>query len=253
MKRDDFLFRAGTANFILFLVALALTFVDDRTILGIDPWIKPAKFFVSIAIYLWTLALLMPLVERRGAVRFVPMTITVVMIGEMVGIVTQSIRGVPSHFNVRTGVDSMVFSLMGMLILINTIAVLVLLAAFFRAHRVADRALLWAIRLGLFVFTLGGLEAVFMLVRGSHTVGAPDGGPGLPLVNWSTQHGDLRIAHFLGLHALQLLPLAALVLARWGWPERRRVAAVFVFAIVYFGVVAALVAYAMAKRPLISL
>ena len=45
--------------------------------------------------------------------------------------------------------------------------------------------------------------------RMSHTIGGPDGGNGLPVVNWSRQYGDPRIAHFIGIHALQVLPVLA--------------------------------------------
>lgn len=45
-------------------------------------------------------------------------------------------------------------------------------------------------------------------------MGAPDGGPGLPVTDWSADHGDLRIAHFVGMHGLQILPLLAWWLAR---------------------------------------
>ena len=66
---------------------------------------------------------------------------------------------------------------------------------------------LWGVRLGLAVFVVGSLLGFVLVANQGHSVPGPDGGPGLPFVNWSLDRGDLRIAHFIGLHALQALPL----------------------------------------------
>jgi hypothetical protein len=97
--------------------------------------------------------------------------------------------------------------------------------------------------------------AVLMLDGHAHTVGAAVGLPGLPFVNGSLAHGDPRVAHFLGIDAQQLVPLAAAALSRWrpGWPAGRRAGAVAAFAGACAGVVALRAAPALAGRPLLAL
>ena len=72
-----------------------------------------------------------------------------------------------------------------------------------------------------------------MAISGAHTVGAVDGGPGLPGTGWSVEHGDLRVPHFMGLHALQALPLFAWLLQRRGWRTASLVRAVQTIAASY--------------------
>src|SRR5689334_21611153 len=108
------------------VIVLLLSIGDSRLILGINPWIKPAKFLVSITIFLWTVAWFMPETEnrprRRGLVRWV---IGPAMAIEMICIITQVIRGTTSHFHVATAFDGMIFGIMGNTILLNTIAMAV--------------------------------------------------------------------------------------------------------------------------------
>ena len=93
-----------------------------------------------------------------------------------------------------------------------------------------------------------------MVANGAHSISVPDGGPGLPYVNWSTEGGDLRVAHAMGLHALQVIPLFAFVLGR-GWPglrQRLQLTMVCGFATIYMTAGVALFAQAMAGRPIVE-
>ena len=255
-RRNRVLALLGWLHLAVFAALLLIAPFDTRTILGLNPWVKPAKFLVSITIYVWTLAWFTRYVSaHRRSVRLVSWGTALVFVGEMVCIIMQAARGTTSHFNIKSPFDAAVFSVMGLLIAVNTLLVLVTLLLFISPTERPAPAYLWGIRLGLLLFFLGSLEGVAIVMNGSHTVGASDGGPGLPFVNWSTRAGDLRVAHFLAFHALQLLPLAGFLLSRYksDWPRRRQVACVTALAVLYAALVSLIFRQAMGGRPLLNL
>lgn len=252
-RRSPMLTVTGWIHWILAAVLGILWQLDSRTILGINPWIKPLKFSISIAIYVWTLGWYLGyLLHRTRAVAIISWGVSMCMLVEISGIAMQAARGVPSHFNVATAFDATVFSVMGATIGINSMLVLWTFILFFAASFELPAAYLWGIRFGLLVFLLASAEGVLMVAHGSHTVGAPDGGPGLPLVNWSREHGDLRVMHFAGMHALQILPLAGYWLTGWRRPETMQVACTVVLFLAYVGAMAVLFWIAWQGRPVLA-
>lgn len=252
-RRDALLARVAWLHAGLALVFLAAMPLDERSVLGADPWLKPFKFAVSIAIYLFSLAWLVGY-ARAGAPRVVALVsrgAVLAMLVEIACISLQALRGVPSHFNHATAFDDGVFGLMGLMIALNTLLLTLLLAVFLLRPPDLQAPELLGIRCGIVLMLLASGVGGLMVRHDAHSVGGVDGGPGLPLVGWSVEHGDLRPAHALGLHALQVLPLAGWWAGRRRAPpgERGPTLGVAAFALAYAAAFAGLVLQALAGRP----
>ncbi|MEC3920247.1 hypothetical protein [Nocardia sp. CDC160] len=214
----------AAATSLLFLGCVTGLMIDHRVLTGLPIWAKPAKFSLSIVVYAITWAWLIAQLRRShriawwfGTVAAAGLTIEIIII------VAQVVRGTTSHFNRTTTLNSTLWDIMGQSIIVVWLATLGVAILLIR-NPVADQTRNRAVLLGSWVSVLGMALGILMifptkaqqrthsLIRGAHTVGASDGGPGLPLVGWSTIGGDLRIPHFVGMHALQVIPLIAIML-----------------------------------------
>jgi hypothetical protein len=256
------------------LFALAIPFalglwLDPRVITGAPAWLKPLKFAVSTGLYSLTLAWVFTHLPAWHRTRRVVGAATIAAMFIEVGLIAmQAARGTTSHFNTATPFDRAVFAVMGLVIATQTVISIAVAVALWR-QRFADRALGWALRLGLVITILGASTGGLMVTptaaqraeikatgvmrrSGAHTVGGVDGGPGLPVTGWSTQHGDVRVPHFVGLHAWQVLPMfVVLALGRFG--ERRRVQITIAAAAAYGLLFVALLVQALRGLPVIPL
>lgn len=257
---------------ILFVVTLILSIADIRMVAGAPVWFKPMKFAISIALYCGTLVWMLSFVEgKRFWVSLVGTGTSLMLLVEVVLIAMQAVRGVRSHFNFTTPFDAAVFSIMGSFIMIAWVLNLIAAALLLR-QKFQDSAFAWSLRLGLLITAVGAALGFSMTnptpdqlaamqagstpqFIGAHSVGVADGGAGLPFTGWSTEGGDLRIAHFVGLHALQFVPVLGIVINRaWGsrLDEKRRTRLVWVGGLGYLGVVLLVLWQALRGQPLIA-
>lgn len=246
--------------------------VDPRLVTNAPVWAKTTKFSISVTLYAATFLWMLPLVTSRPRLaRWVGNGIGLILYFEMALIILQAIRGRAMHFNYSTAFDGALFGVMSATIVL--LWVISMVGAFLLIRqKMTNPALAWGIRLGAVVMVIG-MGLGFLMTSptpdqmavlqsgqpsdfiGAHTVGAPDGGEGLPLLGWSTTHGDLRIAHFVGLHAFQIIPLVGVWLAqrRELWlKDSHRVALVWVSAASYLGLTLLTAWQALRGQPLIA-
>jgi hypothetical protein len=257
LERQRTLTLYAGALLLLALLTGMLQLADPRLLGGVNVWVKPTKFLVSVAVFALTSAWFFGYVraERRSAPAMRRLVAVLIVAGslELAWIGWQAAQGLPSHFNTGSPFYAAMYALMGLFAILLTGTAPAL--AWEIARRPAagvPRDLVTAVVLGLVLtFVLGASLGGYMSAQPGHSVGA-DGGR-VPVFGWNRSGGDLRVAHFLSIHAQQAIPLLAFLAGAAGLGERARWGVLIGGTGVFVAATLGLFAQAVAGRPLLPL
>lgn len=223
LRRQRTLAIAALLLWAAMLPALVALGLDERTVREVNVWVKPLKFMASIGLFwlstAWFIGLLPDAERRHASVRALVAVALGTGLFEIVYITVQAALGQASHFNFSSPFHQVMYTLMGLGALAMT-ATQPVLAWRIARHGHADLAPVWRSSVVI------GLVLTFVLGAGAGgLLGSvqPPSGAGWPVVGWHLGGGDLRPAHFVGMHAQQLVPFVGALLAaagggrRWLW------------------------------------
>lgn len=233
--------RLAWFGFALLALLVPLAFaagLDDRALRGANVWSKPMKFALSLGLFAlttaWFVGHLLPAARRSVAVG----RIVQVLIGsatfELAYITLQAGLGQGSHYNFGSLVHGVMYALMGVGAVALT-ATQPALAWLLLRHADPQRPEPYrlAVVLGLVLTFVLGTSAGGLL-----SAMQPPETATLPIVGWSLAGGDLRPAHFLGIHAQQALPLVGMLVAGWAPATAKRavIVAAAAYALIFLAV-----------------
>lgn len=253
VRRNGLMAKMGMFFLILTAVLGLYATVNTTQVLGINSMIKPIKFALSTWVYAWSMAYLLFYVEKQKKVRQYSYLAVATMLFENGVITVQAFRGKLSHFNQSEIVGGILYALMGIMIVWLTTATLVLAIRFIRqkTYTISDSFAL-SIKIGLIMFVIFSFFGGYMSGINSHNVGGEIGAKGLPLLNWSTLFGDLRVAHFFGVHSLQLIPVFGYFISQNTENQSKAKQRIWVFSALYLLFVVFTMLQGLAGKPFIG-
>jgi hypothetical protein len=205
--RNETLFYFGFICLLLSVIFLILTRTTTTQVHGVNSWHKPFKFAVSLGIYSWTMAWYCYYLTDFN-VKMFNWTVVILWSFEIVYIALQASKGQLSHYNLSTPAYSVLYSLMAIAATVVTLYTAYICVLFFKdSFPELPNYYVWAIRLGIILFVMFSFEGFLMGSRLNHSVGALNENSNWLIIGWSKTVGDLRVSHFIGMHALQVLPL----------------------------------------------
>lgn len=208
-NRNETLFYFGQICLGAGIVFLVLSKISPLKIYGVSAWYKPFKFAVSLGVYSWTMAWYCHYLPNFNLILF-NWTVVVLWSFELIYIAFQASKGQLSHYNLSTPVYTILYGLMAIAATVVTLYTAYVGFLFFNDDfLLIPTYYLWAIRLGIILFVIFSFEGFAMGSRLNHSVGALNDNSNLWIIAWSKTVGDLRVAHFIGMHALQVLPIVS--------------------------------------------
>jgi hypothetical protein len=205
--RNETLFYYGLVCLAFSIICIILSKTTSVQVYNVNAWIKPFKFAFSTFLYAWAMAWYCHYLPKFN-IQVFNWTIILLLGFEIIYIAIQAGRGELSHYNLSTPLNSFLYTMMALAASLVTIYTAYTGFLFF-SGKFPDlpEYYLWAIRFGIIIFVIFSFEGFVMGSKLTHTIGGPDGSDGIWLAGWSKTFGDPRVAHFIGMHALQLLPL----------------------------------------------
>ncbi|MFT4754231.1 MAG: hypothetical protein ACI85Q_001788 [Salibacteraceae bacterium] len=207
--RNEHLFYFGVLCLVLALLFFVLTKLTTPQVQGVNAWYKPLKFAFSVFLFSWAMGWYCYYLSDFNVEPF-NWTIIILLGFEILYIAFQAGKGQLSHFNISTPVYSALYSMMGLAAALVTFYTAYVGWLFF-TQSFPDLPVyyVWAIRLGIIIFVIFSFQGFLMGSRMNHSVGGLNDNSNWFIVGWSKTVGDLRVSHFIGMHALQLLPFVS--------------------------------------------
>lgn len=205
--RNETLFYYGLVCLGIALLFLVLTKTTTTQVYGVNAYFKPFKFAFSTFLFAWAMAWYCYYLPSFN-VGFFNWTVILLLGFEIVYIAIMASKGLTSHYNLATPFYATMFSVMALAATLVTLYTAYVGFLFFsQSFPDLPNYYVWSIRLGIIIFVVFSFEGFAMGSKLSHTVGAINDNSNWFIVGWSKTAGDLRVSHFIGMHALQVLPI----------------------------------------------
>ena len=243
--RNEYLFYFGLFCLSLSILFIVLTKLTTTQVHRVNTWFKPFKFSVSIGLFSWTAAWYCHYLSDFNVTPF-NWTVITLFGFELAYIIFQASKGQLSHFNISTPTHSLLYSLMGLIaVLVTLYTAYIGLLFFTQSFPSLPSYYVWSIRLGILIFVVFSFEGGLMGSRMNHSVGAINDNSNWWILGWSKTVGDLRVSHFVGMHALQILPLLSFYILK-------NTKATIVISIIYGLLAASTLVQALNGKPIIT-